>query len=105
MSNAEATAIDCAWDVQVQTPGKAQKSVITLKSDGDKLTGNMNSEEYGVQEIFDGKWDGETMSWKSKTTKPMKLTLTYTATVDENNNLEGTVKVAMAKFKISGTPK
>lgn len=100
----EATAIDCVWDVTVQVPGKAQQSVVTLKSDGETLTGTMNSEEYGLQEIEDGTWDGETLIWKSKTTKPMKLTLTYTATLDENNNLEGTVKVAMAKFKISGTP-
>ncbi len=97
-------AIDCVWNVKVQIPGKEQLSVVTLKSDGNTLTGTMNSEEYGVQEIEDGTWDGETLVWKSKTTKPMKLTLTYTATLDENNNLEGTVKVAMAKFKISGTP-
>ena len=104
-ANAEATAIDCVWDVTVKVPGKEQKSVVTLKSDGDTLTGTMDSEEYGVQEIEDGSWDGETLTWKSKTTKPMKLTLTYTATLDENNNLEGQVKVAMAKFKISGVPR
>ena len=103
--SAEATAIDCVWDVTVQVPGKAQQSVVTLKSDGETVTGTMDSEEYGVQEIEDGKWDGETLIWKSKTTKPMKLTLTYTATLDENNNLEGQVKVAMAKFKISGVPR
>ena len=103
--SAEATAIDGVWDITVQVPGKAQQSVVTLKSDGETVTGTMDSEEYGVQEIEDGKWDGETLVWKSKTTKPMKLTLTYTATLDENNNLEGQVKVAMAKFKISGVPR
>ncbi|MDX1692293.1 MAG: hypothetical protein R3208_00935 [Ketobacteraceae bacterium] len=104
-ANAEATAIDSVWDVTVKVPGKEQKSIVTLKSEGDTLTGTMDSEEYGVQEIEDGTWDGETLTWKSKTTKPMKLTLTYTATLDENNHLEGQVKVAMAKFKISGVPK
>ena len=104
-ANAEATAIDSVWDVTVKVPGKEQQSVVTLKSDGDALTGTMDSAEYGLQEIEDGSWDGETLTWKSKTTKPMKLTLTYTATLDENNNLEGQVKVAMAKFKISGVPR
>lgn len=103
-ANAELTAIDNVWDVTVKVPGKEQKSIVTLKSDGEALTGTMNSEEYGLQEIEDGSWDGETLIWKSKTTKPMKLTLTYTAKLDENHNLEGQVKVAMAKFKISGTP-
>lgn len=100
-----ATAIDCVWDVTVETPGKKQQSIVTLKSDGEALTGTMDSAEYGVQEIQNGKWDGETLTWESLTTKPMKLTLKYTCTLDEDNNLSGQVKVAMAKFKISGTPK
>ncbi|AUM12374.1 hypothetical protein [Ketobacter alkanivorans] len=97
--------IDCSWDFVVKAPGgKEEKSVVTLKSDGATLTGTMNSEEYGVQEIEDGKFDGETLTWKSKTTKPMKLTLKYTATVDDANNMKGFIKVAMAKLKFSGTP-
>ena len=99
-----AAAIDCAWDFEVKTPTGAQKSIVTLKSEGDKLVGTMDSKDYGVQSIEEGKWDGETLVWKSKTTKPMKLTLTYTATLDENNNMKGVVKVAMAKLQFSGTP-
>ena len=99
-----AAAIDGAWDFVVKVPTGEQKSVVTLKSQGDKLTGTMNSAEYGVQEIEEGKYDGETLTWKSKTTKPMKLTLTYTATVDANNNLKGFIKVAMAKLQFMGTP-
>ena len=99
-----AAAIDCVWDVTIKVPGGEQKSIVTLKSDGDKLTGTMNSEEYGIQEIEDGAYDGETLSWKSKTTKPMKLTLKYSATLDENNNMKGVIKVAMAKMQFTGTP-
>ena len=95
--------IDYAWDFAVSVPGGKQKSIVTLKSDGEALTGTMNSEEYGVQDIEDGSFDGETLKWKSKTTKPMKLTLKYTATLDEANNMTGFVKVAMAKMKFSGT--
>lgn len=104
MSDNTAAAIDCAWDFVVKIPGGEQKSIVTLKSDGDKLTGTMNSEEYGVQEIEEGTYDGETLSWKSKTTKPMKLTLKYTATLDENNVMKGFIKVAMAKMQFTGTP-
>ena len=103
MSNV-ANAIDCVWDFVVKIPGGEQKSIVTLKSNGGTLTGTMNSAEYGVQEIEEGKYDGETLTWKSKTTKPMKLTLTYTATVDANNNLKGFIKVAMAKLQFMGTP-
>ncbi|CBL45565.1 Hypothetical protein HDN1F_19820 [gamma proteobacterium HdN1] len=97
-----ANAIDCVWDFAVKVPTGEQKSVVTLKSEGSVVTGTMNSETYGIQEIEEGSWDGETLIWKSKTTKPMKLTLTYTAKLDENNNMEGTVKVAMAKMKFVG---
>ncbi len=96
--------IDCAWDFEVSSPGKKDKSVVTLKSEGNLVTGTMNSADYGVQDIEEGNWDGETLTWKSKVTKPMKLTLKYTATLDDSNNMEGFVKVAMAKLKIKGTP-
>lgn len=104
MSNV-ANAVDCTWDFVVKIPGGEQKSIVSLKSNGSTLTGTMNSETYGIQEIEEGTFDGETLVWKSKTTKPMKLTLTYTATLDESNNMEGVVKVAMAKMKFSGTPR
>ena len=100
-----AKVIDCTWDFVVKAPGgKEEKSVVSLKSDGENLTGTMDSQEYGKQEIEEGKFDGETLTWKSKTTKPMKLTLKYTATVDDANNMTGFIKVAMAKLKFTGTP-
>jgi len=99
-----AAAIDCSWDFVVKTPAGEQKSVVTLKSEGGTLTGSMDSKEYGVQQIEEGTYDGETLVWKSKVTKPMKLTLTYTATLDADNNMSGFLKVAMAKMKFSGTP-
>lgn len=97
--------IDQEWDLTVNVPGKTQQSILTLKSNGSELTGTMDSEEYGKQEISDGKRDGNKLTWKSITTKPMKLTLSYTAELDDSNNLEGQVKVALAKFKMSGTPR
>jgi hypothetical protein len=96
--------INHTWNFTVKVPGKEQKSVVSLKSDGNVLTGTMNSEEYGLQEIEEGTWDGTTLAWKSKTTKPMKLTLSYSATLGEGDVLEGQLKVAMAKFKFTGVP-
>lgn len=103
MSNT-ATVIDGAWDLIVKAPGGEQKSVVTLKSDGDVLVGTISNEKFGVQDIEDGKYDGQTLSWKSKITSPMKLTVSYIATLDENNNISGHIKAAMAKILFSGTP-
>jgi hypothetical protein len=93
---------DHTWDFTVKAPMKEEKSVVKLKSVGGVVTGSMDSKDHGLQEIEEGTFDGDTIIWKSKVTKPMKLTLTYTATLDEAKNLSGELKVAMAKMKISG---
>lgn len=99
-----AKKIDGAWNLIVKAPGGEQKSVVTLKSEGESLVGTISNEKFGVQEIEDGKFDGQTLSWKSKITSPMKLTVSYIATLDENNNISGHIKAAMAKILFSGTP-
>ncbi len=99
-----ATAIDCAWNLILKSPTGDQHSVLTLKSDGNLLTGTIANDSFGTQEIEAGQYDGETLTWKSKITKPVKLTVSYTATLDENNNMKGVVNAALAKIKFSGTP-
>lgn len=99
-----AAAIDCAWNLVLKAPNGEQRSVLTLKSEGDVLTGTIANDSFGVQEIEDGKFDGENLTWKSKITKPLKLTLTYVATVDANNVITGHAKAAMAKITFTGTP-
>lgn len=97
-------AIDGAWDITIKAPNGEQKSVLTLKSDGDVLTGTVANDGFGVQEVENGTFDGETLFWKSKITNPLKLTVSYTATLDENNHIHGNIKAAMASIPFSGTP-
>ena len=103
MSDTE-VAIDNSWNLVVKSPTGDQHSVLTLKSNGGVLTGSSFSETSGNQEIEDGTYDGETLKWKSKVTKPMKITVTFVATLDENNNINGYIKAMMTKIKFSGTP-
>lgn len=99
-----ATVVDGAWDLVLKAPNGVQKSVVTLKSDGAVLTGTIANDSFGVQDIEAGKYDGETLTWKSKITKPLKLTVSYVAKLDENNNISGHVNAAMAKIPFTGTP-
>lgn len=103
MSTTAAT-IDCAWNLVIKAPNGEQRSVVTLKSDGESLSGTIANDDFGVQDIESGKFDGETLTWKSKITKPMKLTVTYVATLDGDNNISGHIKAAMAKIQFTGTP-
>ena len=98
------TVIDNAWDLIIQAPNGEQRSVVTLKSEGGVLTGTITNPEFGEQPIEGGKYDGEKLTWKSKMTKPVKLTVTYNATLDGDNNISGHIKAMMAKIPFTGTP-
>ena len=99
-----AAAIDGAWKLLIKSPTGDQQSIVTLKSEGDALTGTIANDTFGVQDIEEGKYDGETLTWKSKITKPMKLTVTYVATLDADNNIKGHINAVMTKIKFSGVP-
>jgi hypothetical protein len=65
---------DGVWDCTMKTPMGEQKTVLTIKSEGDTFTGT-NVGSQGSTEIRDGKIDGDTISWTMdvKSPFPMKL--------------------------------
>lgn len=77
-------SIDGKWNITVSTPMGAQESTLDLKSDGGKLTGS--SEANGEQvDIYEGTVDGDSATWKIDITKPLPMTLTFSAEVDGDN--------------------
>ncbi len=97
--------IDDVWDITIKSMVGDQKSVLTLKSVGKSLIGNTHNQEYGTQEVIKGDFNGKTLVWKTKISKPVPMTLTYTATIDANNNLKGAVKLGMfGESNIIATP-
>ncbi|HET8704798.1 MAG TPA: SDR family NAD(P)-dependent oxidoreductase, partial [Pseudomonadales bacterium] len=88
-------SIENVWDLTIKSMVGDQKSVLTLKSDGKTLAGNTHSAEYGTQELIKGDFDGKKLVWKTKISKPVPMTLTYTASIDAKDNLKGTVKLGM----------
>ena len=99
-----ASSIDCAWNLVVKAPGGVQKSVITLRSHNGVLTGTIANDAFGTQEIEEGTYDGELLTWKSRLQEPVDLTVSYFATLDDENNISGHIRAAMAKILFSGTP-
>jgi len=57
--------IDGKWTVQVQGRNGAQTQTLTLKSDGAKLTGSLDSGRGGATDITEGKIDGMDVSFKA----------------------------------------
>ncbi len=96
-------AIDGKWNLIIKTPMGDQTGVLTLKQDGDALTGEMTGPQ-GAAPIENGKVEGEKLMWHAKVTSPMPLTLEFEG-LEENGNLAGNVKLgAFGTSTFSGTP-
>lgn len=90
-----------SWETVVKSPMGDQASTMTVKVDGDTWTGT-NSGAAGSSDIYDGKVDGNTLTWKMDIKVPMPMTLEGTATVD-GDTLTGSVKAGMfGTFPLTG---
>ena len=84
-------AIDGKWNLTIKTPMGDQTGVLTLKQEGNALTGEMSGPA-GTAPIENGKVEGDTLSWHAKVTSPMPITLEFTGKT-EGDNLSGSVKL------------
>jgi hypothetical protein len=73
-------AVDGNWNITMSTPMGDRDATLSLKSAGATLTGTQAAEGNSV-EIFDGKVEGDDVSWKVSITNPMPLTLEFTGKV------------------------
>jgi hypothetical protein len=94
--------LDGAYDCVTKSPMGDQKSVFTVKVDGDSFTGS-NAGPMGSLDVVDGTVSGNTLTWKMNMTVPMPMTLEATATVD-GDALTGTIVAGMfGSMAMSGT--
>lgn len=92
------------YECLTKTPMGDQTSSFTVVpgDDGASFTGS-NVGPLGSLEVFDGKIDGNTLTWRMEMTVPMPLTLNATATID-GDTLTGTVNAgAFGDMPMTGT--
>lgn len=95
-------AVDGKYECVTKTPMGDQKSVMTVVSDGATWTGS-NTGAQGSLDVYDGKVDGNVLTWKMDMKVPMPMTLEGTATVD-GDSVTGSVKAGMfGSMPLSGT--
>jgi len=95
-------AVDGKWNITIKTPMGDQNGTLTLKQDGDALTGSMSGAQ-GDAPIEDGKVEGDKLTWKSKITTPMPMTLEFEG-LTEGDVISGNVKLgAFGMSTFSGT--
>ena len=87
-------AVDGTWKLTVNTPMGAQESTLVLQSSGSALTGTQSAGSSEGRPIDSGTVNGNNIAWKSSITKPMPMTLEFTATVN-GDLMSGSVKLGM----------
>jgi hypothetical protein len=94
---------DGTWKLSMQTPIGERKSTLALQTAGGALTGKLTGEEGNATDIYEGKLDGNSASWKADIKSPMPLTLAFTGTVD-GDKISGTVSAgAIGSWPFNGT--
>ena len=95
-------SLDGNYDCITKSPMGDQKSVLTIKTDGNTFTGQ-NGGAMGALDIENGTVDGSTLRWTMQMKVPMPMTLTCEATVD-GDTLTGNVDAgAFGSMAMNGT--
>ncbi len=84
-------AVDGTWNITLSTPMGERPAQLTLKTDGNALSGAFGSER-GSQEFSGGTVDGNNVNFKTSFTGAMgPMELTFAGTVD-GDSISGTVQ-------------
>jgi len=97
-------AIDGTYNVVVDTPIGKQNNVMTLKTDGDVLSGTMKSLAFNAEDNFTGgKVNGDAFEFEFEAATPMgKMKLEVKGTVS-GDKTSGEVKTMFGMAPFEGT--
>jgi len=96
-------AVDGKWNIVMKTPMGDREAELTLKQDGDALSGEMSAEGQNTA-ITNGAVDGDRLKWDVDVTTPMPLTLSFDVAIADGN-IDGNVKLGMfGNSTVTGTP-
>lgn len=87
-------AADGKWQLTINTPLGAQQSVLNISTSGASLSGTQSAASGDEKPIEEGKISGDQISWKASISKPMAMTLEFSATV-QGDSMTGSVKLGM----------
>jgi hypothetical protein len=85
------TDLSGTWNVSVELPNMTATPTIVLKQDGEKLTGDYVSAQYGKFAITGTLKGSDVSFWFAMNVEGNGLNVTYTGTVDKDGALKGSV--------------
>jgi hypothetical protein len=81
------------WKLVISTPMGPQEAQLTVKTKSDiAFDGVMNGQS--GQQTFEGTIEGNTLTWQTDITVPVRLTIDFTVTVD-GDTMSGNAKLGM----------
>lgn len=86
--------VDGTWKLTINTPLGPQESTLVISSSGTSLTGTQSAASGEGRPIEEGVVNGSELRWKAGITRPMPMTLEFSATV-EGDRMSGSVKLGM----------
>ncbi|MFE7779318.1 hypothetical protein ACFU5O_36740 [Streptomyces sp. NPDC057445] len=94
---------DGSWEFTIDSPIGKQSLWVDLKSEGEALTGKCRANGQVIDpDIRDGKVDGDLVSFKVKSLKPVPLTMKLTLTRN-GDTMTGKAKPGMfGTFPVTG---
>ncbi|MFG2847173.1 hypothetical protein ACGF12_28965 [Kitasatospora sp. NPDC048296] len=94
-------SVEGTWDLTVSTPIGRINAAVDLRQGGDQLTGTAHGAGEDVP-LTDVTLDGNLLTWKQAVTKPLRLNLAFTVTVD-GDTLTGTSRAGrLPASKVTG---
>lgn len=88
------------WNVVIKTPMGNNEVVFDLEVEGSEVHGAIKGPKE-TNEIFDGKVDGNTLTWGAKVSSPIPMTLVFTANID-GDSISGGAKSPFGTASFSG---
>ena len=96
-------AIDGSWEIVTKTPMGDQDATLVVTSSGSTFTGTIDGGPDGELPINDGRIDGDDVSWKIDVTKPLKMTVEFSGSID-GDSISGKAKAGpFGSSPFSGT--
>ena len=86
-------AADGDWNLVIETPMGAREAQLSVKTKSDAAFDGVMNGESGRQE-FEGRIEGDTLSWQTEITSPMPLKIDFTVTV-AGDTFSGTAQLGM----------
>jgi len=93
ISEEQGMSVDGTWKVTVNSPMGKEETVLELRGEAGALQGTQSG-AHGSYPIEDGRVNGDSISWSSSVTSPIRITLLFNGLV-VGDSMKGKVKLGM----------